>query len=450
MASITHDKATGRRTIQVVCRDGKRRPIRLGKVPAKVAEAAKGHVEKLAAFLWTREAVPAETAEWVAGLPGLIRQRIEAAGLIGPDMAREKAGIPTLGEWLGTYLTGRLDVKAGTATFFGHTKRNLLEFLGEDTPLDEITPGDADEFRIHLTVKEDLADSTVRRRCRMAKQFFRAAVKKRLIAENPFADIKASDRPNDKRFYFVKPEQAQAILAACPDVEWRLIFALCRFGGLRCPSEVLRLTWADIDWSAGRFTVHASKTEHHADGGVRVVPIFPELAPHLQAAFDAAEPGQEYVVTRCRAASVNLRTQLSRIIKRAGMVPWGKLFQNLRSTRETELAETFPIHTVCAWIGNSPRVADRHYLQVTEEHFARAVQKAVQNPVQYPAQQPATYPATTRDDSRDTKGAQQEDPTIPDACEVSQKIENESGELQTVGASGGMGPEGFEPSTKGL
>ena len=30
---------------------------------------------------------------------------------------------------------------------------------------------------------------------------------------------------------------------------------------------------------------------------------------------------------------------------------WPKLFQNLRSRRETELAEQFPMHVVCSWIG---------------------------------------------------------------------------------------------------
>ena len=67
-----------------------------------------------------------------------------------------------------------------------------------------------------------------------------------------------------------------------------------------------------------------------------------------------------------------------RIIERAGLEPWPKLFQNLRSTRETELAEQFPIHVVCAWIGNSRAVAAKHYLQTTEEHF----RKATQNPTQ--------------------------------------------------------------------
>jgi len=62
-----------------------------------------------------------------------------------------------------------------------------------------------------------------------------------------------------------------------------------------------------------------------------------------------------------------------RIIQRAGLQPWPKLFQNLRSTRETELAEQFPIHVVCKWIGNSQPVAVEHYLQLTDEHFERAV-----------------------------------------------------------------------------
>ena len=58
-----------------------------------------------------------------------------------------------------------------------------------------------------------------------------------------------------------------------------MAFALCRYAGLRCASEVSGLKWADVNWQKMRFTVHAPKTEHHADAGIRVVPIFAELAP---------------------------------------------------------------------------------------------------------------------------------------------------------------------------
>ena len=94
--------------------------------------------------------------------------------------------------------------------------------------------------------------------------------------------------------------------------------------------------------------------------------------------FELAADGSVYIITRYRDTNTNLRTQLNRIIRRAGLEPWPKLFQNLRSTRETELAEQYPIHVVCAWIGNSKAVAAKHYLQVTDDHFAKATQDPTQ------------------------------------------------------------------------
>ena len=177
-----------------------------------------------------------------------------------------------------------------------------------------------------------------------------------------------------------------------PCAEWRLIFALCRYAGLRCPSEVLRLRWTDVGWDRSRMRIHSPKTEHHEGGESRMVPIFPELLPYLREVFENAEPGNEYVITRYGLHNLNLRTQFQRIIAKAGLKAWPKLFQNLRSTRETELAETWPEHVVCAWIGNSKVVARKHYLQVADEHFERAAQlpdgpdgvtsEATQNPTQ--------------------------------------------------------------------
>ena len=98
----------------------------------------------------------------------------------------------------------------------------------------------------------------------------------------------------------------------------------------------------------------------------RVIPLFPELRPYVQAVlgellvdFDPKlqRLSEQPVITRYRDANSNLRTQLERIIQKAGLKPWPKLFQNLRSTRETELAEEYPMHVVCAWIGNSQAVA---------------------------------------------------------------------------------------------
>ena|SRR2546426_10903232 len=54
------------------------------------------------------------------------------------------------------------------------------------------------------------------------------------------------------------------------------------------------------------------------------------------------------------------------------------------------LAETYPMHVVCAWIGNSAAIAQEHYPQATDEHFAEAVrdlhEKAAQNQAQSTAE----------------------------------------------------------------
>jgi len=245
---------------------------------------------------------------------------------------------------------------------------------------------------------------------------FKRAVKWKLIGENPFADVKAGSQANKTRMFFVTRDMAGKVLDACPDTQWRLLFALSRYGGLRCPSEHLAMTWGDVDWEHGRIRVRSSKTEHHEGGDYRFIPLFPELRPYLQQAFDEAEPGTEYVMTRCRDARQNLRTHLTRIIHRAGLKPWPKLFHNLRSTRQTELAERYPIHVVCQWIGNSRAIAQEHYLQVTDAHFAQAIAEPVkeQTPASSAAQNPAQYPAESQRTDKKTAGVtMQKSPDLP-------------------------------------
>lgn len=66
------------------------------------------------------------------------------------------------------------------------------------------------------------------------------------------------------------------------------------------------------------------------------------------AVFDGAEPETGHLLNRFRDANANLRTQLERIIGKAGLSPWPKLFQNLRASRATELAAEFSAHVAVA------------------------------------------------------------------------------------------------------
>jgi integrase len=371
-------KPNGHRTIQWIDGDRNRKTVRLGKMTDKAANEIKGKVEAILQATMSQISWDRETAKWIANLQPTLHDKFAKVGLLPPRQRVESA---TLGPFLTSFVeTQRASVKGSTLIVYGHTKRNLIGKFGEGKPLDDISPGDADEFRAWLTTSQGLAPNTVRRRCGIARQFFRAAVRKRLIAENPFAEMNegVAVKANKSRDYFVTREEAAKVLAECPDNEWKLIFALSRYGALRCPSEHLALTWGDVDWENSRITVKSPKTEHHEGKESRIIPLFPELREYLETAFNDAPEGTVHVIRLARNA--NHRTRLEKIIKRAKLAPWPKLFQNLRATRATELAADFPAHVAAEWTGHSQKVAAEHYWRVTDADFEKALHKALQHP----------------------------------------------------------------------
>jgi integrase len=341
--------------------------VNLGRINRRQAETVKAHVEQLMSCRRTGTIIPPASQTWLAGLPDAIRDRLEALEIALP---RVNAKRYTVTAWIDEYLTQRTDIKPRTRENMNQARAFLVDFAGE-LQLADFTAGHADEVRRALLAK-GLAESTVRRRTKRMKQFFTAAIKRRLITENPFADIPTANVANTARQAYIDRETITAVIDACPDASWRLVFALARYGGLRMPSEIQRMTWEDIDWLNARFKVHSCKTEHIPGKASRIVPLFPELEPFFQAALDEAKTGEDLIFPRLAKRS-NLRTQAHRIIRRAGFEPWERVFSNLRASRQTELVEEFPLHVVTDWIGNSPDVARLHYLQTHDEHFQRAV-----------------------------------------------------------------------------
>jgi hypothetical protein len=175
-----------------------------------------------------------------------------------------------------------------------------------------------------------------------------------------------------------------------------------------------------------------TKTEHHEGKGTRVVPNFSELRRYLETAWDDADEGATFVITRYRDGNANLRTQLKRIMRRAGVAPWPKLFHNLRVSRATELANEYPAHVAAAWVGHSTLVAHKHYWQVTDADFAKALEgesSALQNSVQ-------SVQAAPSSDSQTENQANDKAPVLPGLASLGDSV---YGNL--------MGGTGLEPVT---
>ncbi len=372
MASILRE-ANGRKTVQFVDPDGGGRKfkIRLGKVPTRDAEFFKNKIERLIACRITGSPLDADVAFWVSKLTDSIKRRLVDLELLAPNPETKAT---TLGEFIDSYIAGRSSLKPDSITNLKQARRRLIDFFGESRDIRQISPGDADLWREKM-IRDKFAGATISRDVKRARQFFRAAIRQRLVSENPFSDLPAPAQVNKSREYFVTREVTNKLIEECPDDEWKLIVALCRYGGFRCPSELYALRKSDIDWEGKRIHVHSSKTEHHQHGGNRTIPLFPELIPFLKTELANKVTG-DFVINRKRWSAANLRTSLLRYIERAKLTPWPRLFQNLRASRQTELTNEFPIHVVCEWLGNSQLIAAKHYLQVTDDHFERATKSA--------------------------------------------------------------------------
>jgi len=107
MASVTTFK-NGGRAVYVKCPDGKRRPIRLGKVSKKQADSVRHHVEDLASAAMGGYAPASQTAQWLREIGTELYDKLASVGLV---QRRERA---LLGEFLDNYLAGRADTKHGT------------------------------------------------------------------------------------------------------------------------------------------------------------------------------------------------------------------------------------------------------------------------------------------------------------------------------------------------
>jgi integrase len=376
MASIS-TASNGTRRILVVTKHRERKAVHLGKIPLKTAEEICRRIETINAAAIAGVAMDGDTAAWLSKIGDGLYERLVVAGLVQSRTPAAACNVPSLGAFVDAFLAGRDDLKPNTRMTFMQTRKALVKHFGEDRPIDAVSAGDADEWVAAL--RKEYSPATIATFIKRARQMFRHATRKKILVESPFREIKVPSQVNKAREEFVPMETVDQLIQAAPGHDWRCIIALARYGGLRTPSETLALKWQDVDWERNRVTVFSPKLEHLPSRGIRQIPLFPELRVILEQAFDAAPEGAVYVVGRYRDGQQNLRTQFLRILRKAGVKPWGRLFHNLRGSRETELVQDFPVHVVAHWLGNTPKVATAHYLQIRDKDYERAAQSRAQS-----------------------------------------------------------------------
>jgi integrase len=230
--------------------------------------------------------------------------------------------------------------------------------------LEAITKGDVERW-VRFMRESKLAAATISKHAKRLRTMLQFAVDDRLLSENPAKGLKFGDETNAERKEYVSSEKVQRIINSCHDHDWRLILGLARFAGMR-PGEIVRLKWTDLDWDSERIRIAKFKTKS------RECPMFPPLKSMLLKASEAAPTGAIYVIQQYRESN-GLCTRLDRIVEKAGFKPWEKTFPNLRASCRTDLEFQMRGNHACnLWLGHSKEVAEKHYLQVTEDAWKRA------------------------------------------------------------------------------
>ncbi len=270
------------------------------------------------------------------------------------------------------------------------TLRYMVEHFGTEKTIDSVRDTEAERF-IEAFEQGRLAgarktepqngrmpsEGNIRARVRDAKAIFNWAKSFGYVRQNPFDDF--DGRPlQSAEPHYVCLDDFEKLIAACGGGGLRSLVALCRLAGLRREeARVLpwagkemdsngREHWVGIEWDTRRIHV-VGREKARGTRRYRVVPMCPRLHDLLVEAFAAAPVGHG---TACGLSPYNLRRNGVATARRAGLTPWPKFFQSLRSSCEIDwktagVAEA----TYCCWLGHSARVSRRHYVAPTDGEF---------------------------------------------------------------------------------
>ena len=351
MASLVKLK-TGAFRITIT-RGEQQKTVHLGKVNKKTAELVLSMVERIISSQSAGVSLDAESARWTASIDDNLHGKLVKAGVLSERQRR------TLSKFVADYIAERRDWKPATLAAFRTATKKIKDYFGKDTLLESVTAEQCHKYKAKLL--SEYSQGYTAKQVERAKNIFTIAQKRKLITENPFEDVTAGRRNNRDKMYFVTIEESRSLIDACNSPKQRLIIALARYGGLRCPSELVGLKWSEVNWKRNRFIVHSPKTEGQGKAK-RTVPIFKELYPFFREAFDVAPEGVDRVFPEI-APQKSLGSFIVKLATKADIVLWVKPFQNMRSTRATELIEVYPAHIVNAWMGHTEAVAMEYYRQ---------------------------------------------------------------------------------------
>lgn len=361
---------------------GKRHTLRLGVTSDDIAEEVKRRLDRLIEF--RRHGLPAdpETHAWLIRLDDRLHRSLITAGLTS---AR---GPTSLGELLALHEKHLIirNCKPSTLINARVLYENLRTYFSASRSFRTLTRAECDGFRHWLLTiggkrQTALAKATATNRCHRAKAIFKYAIENKWLEENPFQHSAKRLEVNRDRDRYITMEVFHRLINSTTDRELRLLLAMVRIAGVRCPSEIRPLTWQSVQWDDGVIVVVSPKTEGYEDQERREVPILPAMRPFLDDAWEHAPEGAVLMFPRHQGTGAAITNRLESLLRKIGEPLIPKPMVNMRASAERDaFAMGHAPDQVAAWFGHSPTTALKHYSRVVKERQARAASKALRSP----------------------------------------------------------------------
>jgi len=393
-------------------RNGKRQTIYLGEgVPDGDLVYYAENLTRLVQHSKTPGSVlPTEVQAFIDGVDYAFRKKLIEQGLIDETERDAYESAATIGTLTDAFLEYHKNAPYNTMKGLKLAVGKLEEHFSRKRKIVDITSTDVKHYQDHLY--KSYSEAYASCLCGRTKEICNRGIKEKLITsevfESTFAELEIGKMYNREREQYVTEDTYNKIVSACVNTELRFAFYLARFLAFRCPSECSSWRWSMIDFEAKRIKVLDVKRKK-----VRILPMFHYLYPFLAellhyhrckpfisdvqsaglslkydsediinllrqngnkyiAAIAARFPkGQDWIFSEAFRNRKSRGKQLDQLLRKA-KVRLEKPFVNMRGTCESEWLEEHNIKAACEWTGNSIRVAEKHYLRISQETWLAA------------------------------------------------------------------------------
>ena len=212
----------------------------------------------------------------------------------------------------------------------------------------------------------DVSPSTVNRELTCIKHMFNKAVEWRFLKHNQLLTVKRFKEPPGRIRYLTEPE-IEKLLSECV-AYLKPVVMVALYTGMR-KSEILNLTWADVDLQNRVITIRKSKNNES-----RTLPFHETVYKALSKLQNGSRNGQAVFTYRDGKPLGGFRRSFETAVRKAGIEDFK--FHDLRHTFASRLVMAgVNIRTVQQLMGHKDIRMTMRYSHLSDDHLKEAVKK---------------------------------------------------------------------------